>query len=161
MTTLVVGQVAPRFSLLGLNGQTRALEDVGAPLLLVFFKNACHTCHLTFPYLQKLYQAYPHNAWRFWVVSQDDATETGSFAAQYNLTMPILLDSDWRVSKDYALQFVPTFFWVAPNGHLEHVSAGFRKDDLDALNQRVASLVGAAPVELFGPDDTAPAFRPG
>ena len=91
------------------------------------------------------------------LVLQDDARAARAFVSELGLDVPVRLEPDpYPLAKAIGLDVVPTLFLVERDGGIAVVSEGFRRSDLEALAKRLG-VAGS----LFGPDDVAPAFRPG
>jgi peroxiredoxin len=164
MAALTKGILAPEFCLEGIDGRKYDLHHPGqTPTLLVFFKNTCPTCILSFPYLQRLYERAEGAPLRFWGISQDSPAETKVFGEQYGVTFPLLCDgTDYPVSNAYALTNVPTLFLLEPDGTVGWTVTGFVKADLEGLAaefQRRLRIPGVTP--LFVASDDVPAMKPG
>jgi peroxiredoxin len=158
---LSTGDRAPTFELPDLAGQPRALSE-GVPRVLVFWKASCGTCRVAFPYIERLRQAYPGDAWRLLAISQDDAETSAAFARQQGLTVPVLVDGEgWPVSRQYDPDATPTIFLVGPDGVIEMTSVGFDKWDLNRLSARLAELLGETPQTIAEEADGNPPLRPG
>ena len=56
---------------------------------------------------------------------------------------------------------VPTLFRVGADGVVAETVVGFDRERMRALARRAAALAGKPPVELFLPEDHAPAIKPG
>ncbi len=160
--TLSEGQSARPFSLSGIDGKSYGLNQNGARLTLaVFFKTTCPTCQLTWPYLEKLFQSYRGAGLAVWGISQDARDLSAAFASKYHSTFPILIDADWRVSRVYDPEFVPTLFLISEDGIVAETVVAFDKSKLNHLSQTIAARLGVPPVTVASPDDGAPVFRPG
>jgi peroxiredoxin len=164
MAALAAGSRAPEFSLTGIDGRTYALRQGGEePTLLIFFKNSCPTCMLTFPFLQRLYERMEGAPLRVWGISQDSAAETKIFGEQFGASFPLLPDgTGYPVSGAYGLTHVPTLFLVEPGGIVARTLVGFSRGDLESLAaefRRRLRLPGITP--LFVDSDEAPALKPG
>jgi len=158
------GDRAPQFELPDLGGGVQSLARTleGGPALVIFWKPECNTCHLAFPYYQRLVQAYPGGGWQLLAVSQEGRSESEAFAQEYGLTFPVLLEGDgWPVSRDYDPDATPTAFLIRADGLIELVSAGFAKDDLNEISRRLAERLGVAPQTVAPADDGNPRLRPG
>jgi len=155
MKQLSVGQLAPHFQLLDVQGRSHRLTEAlkNGPVALVFYKSDCPTCQFTFPYIQKIYSKVGSTAgWTLWGISEDDPAETARFARQFGITFDLLIDEHpYVVSADYGLQFVPAIFLIEPNGQIAVSEYGFNK----------AALNRIAGHEFFTPNDGLPATRPG
>ena len=164
MTHIVTGNTAPEFSLKSLDQRDyslRALLERG-PVVAAFFKISCPVCQFTFPFLERLHQRYGASGATFLGISQDDARATKSFASEYGVTFPMVLDENgYAVSNAYGLTIVPTIFLIEPGGKVRVSSMGFDKKDLESIGSELAERrkIGLSP--LFHPDEVVPANKPG
>ena len=164
MTHIVAGNIAPEFSLKGLDGKEYSLGALleGGSVVAAFFKISCPVCQFTFPFLERLYKRYGGNGVTFVGISQDDARSTKEFAAEYGVTFPIALDVDgYPVSNAYGLTNVPTIFLIETHGSVKVSSNGFDKTDLETIAKVLAERRKIAPAALFRPDENVPANKPG
>ncbi|PYT94358.1 MAG: hypothetical protein DMG36_05290 [Acidobacteria bacterium] len=164
MTHIVAGNTAPDFSLKSLDQKEyslRALLERG-PVVAAFFKISCPVCQFTFPFLERLHQRYGSSSATFLGISQDDPRATKSFASEYGVTFPLVLDSDgYPVSNAYGLTNVPTIFLIEPDGKVKLSSMGFDKKDLETIAAQLAERRKIALAPLFRPDEVVPANKPG
>lgn len=137
-----VGQQAPVFS---------PLEALTAPVLLAFFKIACPTCQMTFPFLQRLAD---RGGPRIVGVSQDDAEGTAEFNAAFDVRFETVLDEGFAASNAYGLEYVPTMVLVEPDGRISWKIEAFVKAELEALAARWG-------VTLFDAGERVPNYKPG
>ncbi len=157
---LAAGDRAPPFDLPDLAGKRHHLDD--APTLAVFWKPACGTCHLAFPYLQRLFEAYPAAGWRLLAISQDREQPSRGFARTHGLGFPILLEGEgWPASQQYDPEATPTLFLIGPDGTIEMTSVGFDKEALNAISRRLAERLGEIPKVIAEESDGNPPFKPG
>jgi peroxiredoxin len=164
MTHILAGNIAPGFSLKGLDGKTYSLEALmeRGPVVAAFFKISCPVCQFTFPFLERLYKQYGGKEVTFIGVSEDDARDTRKFAAEFGVTFPILLDEEgYPVSSAYGLTNVPTIFLIDTEGTVKVSSMGFDKKDLESIAAELAATRKLAPGILFRPDESIPANKPG
>ena len=157
------GDRAPDFSLAGTDGETYRLSDAleRGPALLVFFKTTCPTCHLTFPYINRLFERYP-DGWSVWAVAQDPPAASRAYEAEHGLTYPVLPDVDgYAVSKLYDPPATPTLYLIDRDGTVALRSHGFSKTDLNALSEALAERLGREAVVVAAADDGNPDFKPG
>jgi len=163
MTHIVAGNIAPGFSLKSLDGKEyslTALIDSG-PVIAAFFKISCPVCQLTFPFLERLYQRYGGGV-TFLGISQDDVRATKSFAQEYGVTFPMLIDEKgYPVSNAYGITNVPTIFLIDAEGAVKVSSMGFDKSDLEKIAADLAERRKIAKAPLFRPDEKVPTHRPG
>jgi peroxiredoxin len=166
-TTLAAGQTAPPFSLGSTDGKTRSLKEglAQGPVVVAFFKVSCPTCQYTFPYLERMYQQLRSagaKELQVWGIVQDDTRHGQSFARELGITFPILTDEEpYEISREFALNFVPTIYLIAPDGRVEIASDGFTRVDLVAIHKSLATRYSVNPPALFQPTDKVPEFKPG
>jgi len=156
MALIKPGTKAPEFTLTGLDGDRRSLQELlrHGPALLAFYKVTCPTCQYTFPFLERLKDAKVALVG----ISQDDQMHTAQFNRTYGVSFPVLLDAaaeDYPVSNAYGLTHVPSLIWVEPDGRITLTSAGFVKADLEEMARR------ASAGEIFHKDERIEAFRAG
>ncbi len=162
MSVLSVGQTAAPFSLTGIDGRSYTLNQNGARITLaVFFKTSCPTCQLTWPYLEKLHRTYRGAGLAVWGISQDRRDLSAAFATKYGGTFPTLIDSDWRVSRAFDPEFVPTLLLIGNQGEIVDSLVAFNKAGLNHLSQMIAARLGVPATIIAPPDDGNPVFKPG
>jgi peroxiredoxin len=164
MTTVVAGKIAPEFTLKSLDGKQFSLKSAleKGPAVVSFFKVSCPVCQFTFPFLERLHQRYGGDGVTFLGVSQNDARDTKSFAQEYGVTFPILLDEKgYPASNAYGLTNVPTVFLVETDGSVKVSTMGFVKNDLEAIADALADRNKMARAPLFLGNESVPAYRPG
>lgn len=164
MGALKAGSAVPHFALPGMEGDTYSLlEALGrGPVLVAFFKVSCPTCQYTFPFLERLYQQFRASGIQLWAVSQDEARASQSFAREFGVSFPILIDDyPFETSHAYGIKYVPTLFLIAPNGTVEFMGDGFAKPDLLAIQRWLAKHFNISPPPLFLPHERVPEFKPG
>ena len=162
MTTLSIDAVAPGFSLMGLDAQSHTLYKDGARMtLVVFFKTTCPTCRVAWQYIEKLHRSYQGAGLAVWGISQHDKNRSSDFAIEYKSTFPILIDDDWRVSKQYNPDYVPTLFLIDATGKIVDRVVAFDKAGLNRLSQAIAARLNVS-TQVIAPDnDGNPPFKPG
>lgn len=164
MTHIVAGSVAPEFSLKSLDQKQYSLHSLleRGPVIAAFFKISCPVCQFTFPFLERLNQQYGSGGATFLGISQDDTRATKSFATEYGVTFPVVLDEDgYAVSNVYGLTNVPTIFLIETDGKVKVSSMGFDKRDLETIASQLAERRKIALTPLFRPDEVVPSNKPG
>jgi len=167
MALLATGKKAPPFQLTATDGKIYSLAAALAngPLLAVFFKVSCPVCQYTFPFLDRMYRQFltaGAAGLQIWGVSQDNAQNSKSFAKDWGVTFPLLIDDEpYETSQAYGLAHVPSLFLIAPDGRVEISGDGFSKADLLEMRKSLAEKLAVHPAELFRPSEEVPAFRPG
>lgn len=153
MSALEPGKVAPEFALPSLSGDKFSLDAARrkGPVLAAFFKVSCPTCQYTFPYLERLAQAYHGEKVTVVGVSQNERADTSAFAEKFGITFPISLDDthSYPVSNQYGLTNVPTIFLISPEGKIEVTTIGWFRVDIDHVSERLAAAAGVPAAKIF------------
>lgn len=137
------GQIAPTVA--------NVVLDKGKSTLLVFFETDCPTCQLALPYLNALVGG----SIQVLGISQDSESATREFVRQMQISFPVEIDHELRISRAYDLHSVPTLFLLDPEGNVLRTVVGFDKAALNDL----AAVVDHGPI---APEhDGAPPWKPG
>jgi peroxiredoxin len=165
MAALTAGTHAPEISLPAVDGKTFSLQSAlkRGPVLAAFFKVSCPICQYTFPYLERLHKAYGSQKITIVGISQDNRRDTAAFLKEYGIAFPTLLDdpNGYAVSNAYGLTNVPTWFLIGPDGQIEISSVGWVKQEVEALNRKLAEAQQTLPRPLFQPGEDVQDFRAG
>lgn len=165
MAALTAGKIAPTFELTTAEGQKFSLKEALArgPVLVGFFKVSCPVCHLTFPYIERIFQSVKDKAVTVIGVSQDDRDATVAFNKQFGLTFPVALDDTRKyfVSNAYGLTNVPTAFLITPDGKIGATMVGWSRQELEAMNRDLAAAAGVPAIEVVRKGEQVPDFKPG
>ena len=153
---LRAGAQAPEFTLARFAGGKTSLREIIAagPALLAFFKVNCPVCQMTFPFLERIHSA---KSLAVYGISQNGPEDTSSFTHHFQLTLPMLLDTEssgFSVSNAFGISSVPTLFLVEKDGTIAQVSEGWRKHDIVQLGAR-------AGMNPFRPTDSVPESKAG
>jgi len=165
MAALTAGTPAPDFKLQDMNGKQFSLRDAlsRGPVVAAFFKISCPVCQYTFPFIERIYQAYTSNKLTIVGISQNDKKDTAAFMKEYGVTFPLLLDdtNTFPVSNAYGLTNVPSVFWIAEDGEIEISSVGWDRKDIEAISRKAADTTGTTPKPVFLPGEQVADFRAG
>ncbi len=165
MAALEAGVSAPDFTLSGRNGEKVSLAESlkKGPVVAAFFKVSCPTCQYAFPYLERIFRAYAGSPASVVGISQNDKQQTATFAREYGVTFPLLLDDTrtYPVSNAYGLTNVPSIFLILPGGGIELSIVGWSRRDIEDLNARLARALGKPPAQIFQPGEDVADFKAG
>jgi len=164
MSSVGTGKPVPVFTLPGMNGETFSLVSAlkKGPVLAAFFKISCPVCQFTFPFLERLFEAYGGEKVTVWAISQDDAEDTRDFCKEFGVKFPALVDADrYDASNQYGITNVPSIFLIGPDGKLIASSLGFDKKVLEKISKELANFSGRPELPLFRPGEIVPDFKPG
>ncbi|ADU29596.1 redoxin domain-containing protein [Evansella cellulosilytica] len=129
---IFIGDIAPDFQLTTLDGDRVKLSDYrGQKIMLNFWATWCPPCRAEMPDMQRAYEENDI------IILAVNLTETESrvenvetFADDFELTFPILLDERTEVADLFAVQPVPTSFMIDTTGRIEHVAIGPMNEDM-------------------------------
>ncbi|MCB0191547.1 MAG: TlpA family protein disulfide reductase [Anaerolineae bacterium] len=129
VTGMVVGQIAPDFTLLTLNGDTLTLSGLrGRPVLINFWASWCAPCRIEMPTLVRVYKKYQPEGLEivaFNVTSQDSLSNAQAFVNEFQLPFPVVLDKAGHVTADdYQLRGLPMSIFINRDGVIAHVQLG-------------------------------------
>lgn len=164
MTTVLAGHVAPAFTLPAVDGTKASLADAlkKGPVVAAFFKISCPICQYTFPFLERLHQAYGNERVTFWGISQDGIRDTKDFCQEYGITFPALVDEKgYPVSNAYGLTTVPTVLLIGPDGTVRVSGNGFSKKELEKISAELARHLQKPAVQVFLSEEIVPDYKPG
>ena len=145
-TGAVTGQPAPDFELQNLDGELISLDELNSPVFLNFWNTGCPPCVEEMPLLQQAHENNQANGLMIIAVNvgesaatvrafvEDVKKETG-----VTLDLPILLDSDISVARNYGIQFFPTTFLIDRDGIIQEKIIG-AFPGLEAIETRLAKI---------------------
>ncbi len=158
------GAQAPTFTLRdAADEQPHNLTDAlkHGPVLIGIYKSSCQASKTAFPFLEKVHQAFPETI-TVWGIAQDSPNVTRSFARRTEVSFPMLVDDDdWAVSRAFDIMATPTMYLIDQSGTVVWQAMGFQKPAMDELSQKVADLLGTAPLDLTSNTDDVPSWVPG
>ncbi|MBD8014010.1 thiol-disulfide oxidoreductase ResA [Microbacterium sp. APC 3898] len=126
VTLLEVGDKAPDFALVDLEGNDHKLSDYeGQGVFLNFWGTWCKPCAKEMPAMDRQYEAFSNDGVQVLAVNiaQSDF-EVQSFADQYGLSFPVVIDKTKSVMTAYNIRPLPTTVLVNPEGNIERIITG-------------------------------------
>ena len=135
--------LAPDFTLHAADGRNVRLDELRGQVVLVnFWATWCGPCRSEMPHLDQLYQKYRKSGFVLLGVNIDDNPATAlSTAQKLNVSFPILLDTDKKVSKLYNLTDMPSTVVIDRDGKMRFLHRGYR-DGVEAdYDQQIRSLL--------------------
>jgi peroxiredoxin len=114
---LKAGAVAPEFQLPRIDGGELALNELrGKHVLLVFSDPECGPCEELVPRLQELHQR--REDLQVVVVSRRGLDANRAKAAALGLSLPIVLQRQWEISREYGMFATPIAYLIDEQGIL-------------------------------------------
>lgn len=113
---LRVGEKAPDFELMTLDGKTVKLSDYrGKKVILNFWATWCPPCKAEMPDIQKFYNETDDNV-EILAINIDPQYDVKKFVREANVTFPVLLDSKDEVNNLYRILTIPTTYFIDGEG---------------------------------------------
>ncbi|MCZ8532164.1 thiol-disulfide oxidoreductase ResA [Psychrobacillus psychrodurans] len=121
-----VGDDAPDFALVDMNGEKHQLSDYkGKGVFLNFWGTWCKPCEREFPLMDKQYQVYKDQGLEILAVNIGESDfAVQKFIDRKGLTFPVLIDDKKSVMETYKINPLPTTLLINPNGKIEKVITG-------------------------------------
>ena len=100
----MIGEEAPPFSLVGIDGKTYSLEDQRGNYVVIHIAATwCPFCNAEAPNLEKLHKKYKDKGVKVFIIDVKESKEQVANAfSRFNFTFPVLLDEDGSISASYA-----------------------------------------------------------
>jgi peroxiredoxin len=139
----LVGKGAPNFSLRNVEGQDVSLIDFkGKVVLLNFWASWCPPCRTELPRLNALKKSYEGKNFEIVAIATDrSSSPVIDFVKKHNITLPVLLDTDVKVSRKYKVFSLPTSFLINKRGIMVEKFIGELNLDSSALMEKIEELL--------------------
>ncbi|MBU0905911.1 MAG: thiol-disulfide oxidoreductase ResA [Firmicutes bacterium] len=123
---LKVGDMAPNFELVDMNGKTHQLSDYkGQGVFLNFWGTWCKPCEREFPLMDNQYQVYKDKGVQILAVNIAESDfVVQQYIDQRDLTFPVLIDKTKSVMHSYNINPLPTTFLINSEGQIEKIITG-------------------------------------
>ena len=129
----LVGKAAPAFTLEGLDGAKVSMADLkGKVVVLDMWATWCGPCVMSLPHLDQLYKDLKakNAAVAIYAVNlQETADKVGPFVKRKGWTLPVLLDLEGSVAKQYKADAIPETVVVGKDGTVKKVFVGSGHED--------------------------------
>nr|WP_295971746.1 thiol-disulfide oxidoreductase ResA [uncultured Bacillus sp.] len=115
---VAIGEKAPDFELVDLNGETHRLSDYeGQGVFLNFWGTYCKPCEKEMPYIESQYNVFKDKGVQVIAVNVGESKfAVSKFVERHHLTFPIVIDDDSEVQFAYGINPLPHTFLIDKNG---------------------------------------------
>lgn len=129
--TLSVGDMAPDFELVDLEGNTHRLSDYrGEGVFLNFWGTWCPPCKREMPHMETIHNELDGEAAHILTINiKEPQLKVERFRDQYGLTFPIMLDKTETVKEMYNFKPLPTTFIINKDGKIEQIISREMSED--------------------------------
>ncbi|MFC1929588.1 TlpA family protein disulfide reductase [Chloroflexota bacterium] len=115
-----IGNLAPDFQMQSLSGEDVSLQSFrGRPVLLNFWASWCGPCRVEMPFLQGIFddREWSSKGLVILTVNIGESSDTvKKFMEANQLSLPVVLDRDQKVAREYNIRAIPTTFFIDENG---------------------------------------------
>lgn len=131
---LKINAHAPDFTLTSIEGKKVSLKELKGKVVLVnFWGSWCDPCKREMPLIQSAYEKYKKQGFEVLAINvKESKFAVTSFLKQNQLNIPVLLNNDLKISKDYGVNKFPTNFMIDRDGKVKQIYEGeVTKDQLE------------------------------
>jgi len=117
---------APDFELPNLEGKLVFLRNFrGKPVMLNFWATWCGYCVYEMPYLQQIYEEWSTKGLVLRAIDMGESSaQVKEFLQKYNLSLPVLLDTEQEVALRYNVLGIPATFFIDKHGLVQAIKPG-------------------------------------
>ncbi|ANU22976.1 thiol-disulfide oxidoreductase ResA [Planococcus donghaensis] len=140
VTVLKVGDKAPNFTLVDLEGNDHKLSDYeGQGVFLNFWGTWCKPCAKEMPAMDRQYEVFSNEGVQVLAVNIAQSNfEVQSFADQYALSFPVVIDKTKSVMTAYNIRPLPTTVLVNPEGNIQRIITGeMTEQDIEGFMEEI------------------------
>lgn len=129
-----------------LNGEVTKSDLIGdKPTLVHFWSVSCHLCKEAMPNINEFRDSYKDElnvvAVHMPRSEKDlDLEQIKQVAAEHDITQPIFVDNEHKLTDAYENQYVPAYYVFDKDGQLRHFQAG--GEGMKMLTKRVNRVLG-------------------
>ena len=140
----LIGQKAPPFAAAMLDESPFELEQhLGKSVIILdFWATWCGPCVRALPIVSEVAAKYKDQGVEVFAVNvQEDPASVQAFLAEHQLSMPVVLDRDGRISALYRAEAIPQTVIIGKDGNVHVVHVGFSGDLQSELSRELDAIV--------------------
>jgi peroxiredoxin len=140
---VAISEEAPDFTLKSLEGTNLRLEEYrGQVVLINFWASWCGPCRQEMPLLDRLHHRYEDAGFAVLGVNvEGEAEPAQEIVDKTNVTFPVLIDEDQKVSEMYNLEAMPSTVVVDRDGVIRYIHRGYKPGDEAKYVEIVKALI--------------------
>jgi len=134
---------APDFTLKSLEGSNLRLEEYrGQVVLINFWASWCGPCRQEMPLLDRLHHRYEDTGFAVLGINvEGEIKPAQEIVDKTNVTFPVLIDEDQKVSEMYNLEAMPSTVVVDRDGVVRYIHRGYKPGDEAKYVEVVKALI--------------------
>jgi thiol-disulfide isomerase/thioredoxin len=143
---LGTGVPAPDFALQTVDGQTVRLSDyAGRPVWINVWASWCAPCRAEMPDIQQVYHETQDASGGagpvlLLISLGEDPAVVQRYLSTTGYQLPVLLDPEYAITRDYRINGLPTHFFIDRDGKLRDIAIGGLKPN--GMRARLARITG-------------------
>ncbi len=141
----LIGKTAPPFKLTMLDETPFTLSDLkGSIVVLDFWATWCGPCIKAMPDVTAVVSAFPEGVVTLCAVNQGETPPiVNDFLEKRGWgDIPVALDFDMKVSRDYSVEGIPHTVVIDPEGRIAWVHSGYSEDFREKLFAAISDIIG-------------------
>jgi len=138
-----VREEAPDFTLKSLEGTNLRLEEYrGQVVLINFWASWCGPCRQEMPLLDRLHHRYEDTGFAVLGINvEGEIKPAQKVVDKTNVTFPVLIDEEQKVSEMYSLEAMPSTIVVDRDGIVRYIHRGYKPGDEAKYVEVVKQLI--------------------
>ncbi len=138
---LKVGDVAPNWTLAGVDGKNLSLRNLrGQVVVMDFWATWCGPCLVAMPEVQKLHEQYGKQGVVVLGISTWESGDPVALMKEKGYTYPLLLNGD-EVAETYGINGIPTTFVIGRDGKILYGQVGNIPDEYAKWNEVIVDAL--------------------
>lgn len=119
------GNRAPDFTLDSIDGELSLYDFHGQVVMINFWASWCGPCRMEMPDVKAMYEKYRDQGFVVIGVNIGETADTvASFAEQFELAFPMMLDAQAQVARQFGAYSIPTSYFLDRQGVIRDARAG-------------------------------------
>lgn len=121
-----IGEKAPNFQYMDINGNKGSLQGLKGKVVLVrFWADWCPYCKYEMPRIDVFYKRIKNKGFDVVAVNVGQSRDVvDSFTAQLNITYPMIMDPEGELARYYGVKGIPTNFLMDREGIIKEMLVG-------------------------------------
>lgn len=143
VSTPVIANSSPQFSLPGTTNDVSLEQYKGSVVYLDFWASWCSPCRKSFPWMNDMQSRYREAGLTVIAINLDESQELAeSFLKNMSIDFTIAFDKSGQTAADFNILAMPSSFLIDRDGKIIHKHLGFRQKDKAAIEHSIQKALG-------------------